>query len=206
MEVDTRLGEVRERLRTHVAAHPRIVVTSSEKERALPNSAPRSPRWPIRQHWGINRGRTEQRPLAEGERKRMPDTTNRDETKLERARILSEALPFMQRYDKRTVVVKYGGHAMGDETLGAEFARDIVMLKQAGLNPIVVHGGGPQIGAMLTRLGIKSEFSGGLRITDRATVEIVEMVLGRARSTNRSSPSSTRREAAPSAFAARTAT
>ena len=107
----------------------------------------------------------------------MPDTTNRDETKLGRARILSEALPFMQRYDKRTVVVKYGGHAMGDETLGAEFARDIVMLKQAGLNPIVVHGGGPQIGAMLTRLGIKSEFSGGLRITDRATVEIVEMVL-----------------------------
>ncbi|MBO6636081.1 MAG: acetylglutamate kinase, partial [Parvibaculum sp.] len=105
----------------------------------------------------------------------MPD--NKDEAKLERARILSEALPFMQRYDKRTVVVKYGGHAMGDETLGAEFARDIVMLKQAGLNPIVVHGGGPQIGAMLTRLGIKSEFSGGLRITDRATVEIVEMVL-----------------------------
>jgi acetylglutamate kinase len=96
---------------------------------------------------------------------------------VERARILSEALPFMQRYDKRTVVVKYGGHAMGDEALGAEFARDIVMLKQAGLNPIVVHGGGPQIGAMLTRLGIKSEFSGGLRITDKATVEIVEMVL-----------------------------
>ncbi len=107
----------------------------------------------------------------------MPDTTNRDDAKLERARILSEALPFMQRYDKRTVVVKYGGHAMGDEELGAEFARDIVMLKQAGLNPIVVHGGGPQIGAMLNRLGIKSEFSGGLRITDKATVEIVEMVL-----------------------------
>ena len=107
----------------------------------------------------------------------MPDTTNKDENRLERARILSEALPFMQRYDKQTVVVKYGGHAMGDDTLGAEFARDIVMLKQAGLNPIVVHGGGPQIGAMLTRLGIKSEFSGGLRITDKATVEIVEMVL-----------------------------
>jgi len=100
-----------------------------------------------------------------------------DDPRVERARILSEALPFMQRYDKRTVVVKYGGHAMGDEALGAEFARDIVMLKQAGLNPIVVHGGGPQIGAMLTRLGIKSEFSGGLRITDKATVEIVEMVL-----------------------------
>ena len=100
-----------------------------------------------------------------------------EDPRVERARILSEALPFMQRYDKRTVVVKYGGHAMGDEALGAEFARDIVMLKQAGLNPIVVHGGGPQIGAMLTRLGIKSEFSGGLRITDKATVEIVEMVL-----------------------------
>lgn len=107
----------------------------------------------------------------------MPDTTKSDDTRLERARVLSEALPFMQRYDKRTVVVKYGGHAMGDEALGAEFARDIVMLKQAGINPIVVHGGGPQIGAMLKRLGIKSEFSGGLRITDKATVEIVEMVL-----------------------------
>ena len=114
----------------------------------------------------------------------MPDTTtdksaaSSDEAaKLERARVLSEALPFMQRYDKRTVVVKYGGHAMGDEALGAEFARDIVLLKQSGVNPIVVHGGGPQIGAMLTRLGIKSELSGGLRITDKATVEIVEMVL-----------------------------
>jgi acetylglutamate kinase len=105
------------------------------------------------------------------------DVALQDDPRVERARILSEALPFMQRYDKRTVVVKYGGHAMGDEALGAEFARDIVMLKQAGLNPIVVHGGGPQIGAMLTRLGIKSEFSGGLRITDKATVEIVEMVL-----------------------------
>ncbi|MDR3499050.1 MAG: acetylglutamate kinase [Parvibaculum sp.] len=100
-----------------------------------------------------------------------------DARDMERARVLSEALPFMQRYDKCTVVVKYGGHAMGDEALGLEFARDIVMLKQSGINPIVVHGGGPQIGAMLTRLGIKSEFSGGLRITDKATVEIVEMVL-----------------------------
>jgi acetylglutamate kinase len=104
-------------------------------------------------------------------------TPEEDARNLERARILSEALPYMQRYDKRTIVVKYGGHAMGDEALGAEFARDIVLLKQSGLNPIVVHGGGPQIGAMLTRLGIKSEFSGGLRITDKATVEIVEMVL-----------------------------
>jgi len=100
-----------------------------------------------------------------------------DAKDIDRARVLSEALPYMQRYDKRTIVVKYGGHAMGDEKLGAEFARDIVLLKQSGLNPIVVHGGGPQIGAMLNRLGIKSEFSGGLRITDKATVEIVEMVL-----------------------------
>lgn len=100
-----------------------------------------------------------------------------DAKDMERARVLSEALPYMQRYDKCTVVVKYGGHAMGDEALGLEFARDIVLLKQSGINPIVVHGGGPQIGAMLTRLGIKSEFSGGLRITDKATVEVVEMVL-----------------------------
>lgn len=97
--------------------------------------------------------------------------------KASRAQILSEALPFMQRYDKCTVVVKYGGHAMGDESFGESFARDIVLLKQSGVNPIVVHGGGPQIGAMLKRLNIKSEFSGGLRITDKKTVEIVEMVL-----------------------------
>jgi acetylglutamate kinase len=102
---------------------------------------------------------------------------NIEESWLERARILSEALPFMQRYDKRTVVVKYGGHAMGDETLSRQFAKDIVLLKQAGVNPIVVHGGGPQIGAMLKRLNIKSEFADGLRITDKATVDVVEMVL-----------------------------
>ncbi|MEZ5827984.1 MAG: acetylglutamate kinase [Hyphomicrobiales bacterium] len=83
----------------------------------------------------------------------------------------------MQRYDRKTVVVKYGGHAMGDPTLARDFARDIVLLKQAGVNPVVVHGGGPQIGALLERLNIKSEFKGGLRVTDRATVEVVEMVL-----------------------------
>ncbi len=93
------------------------------------------------------------------------------------ARILSEALPHMQHYDEAIVVVKYGGHAMGDETVAREFARDIVLLEQSGVNPVVVHGGGPQIGAMLQKLGIKSEFAGGLRITDAATVEIVEMVL-----------------------------
>jgi acetylglutamate kinase len=94
-----------------------------------------------------------------------------------KAKVLSEALPYMQRYDRRTVVVKYGGHAMGDPDLAANFARDVVLIKQAGVNPIVVHGGGPQIGSLLDRLNIRSEFKGGLRVTDRATVEVVEMVL-----------------------------
>ena len=93
------------------------------------------------------------------------------------AEILMQALPHMLHYDDAIVVVKYGGHAMGDEEVARRFARDIVLLEQSGVNPVVVHGGGPQIGAMLAKLGIKSEFSGGLRITDRATVEIVEMVL-----------------------------
>jgi acetylglutamate kinase len=93
------------------------------------------------------------------------------------ARVLSEALPHMQRYDEQIVVVKYGGHAMGEEDLAKSFARDIVLMEQTAINPVVVHGGGPQIGDMLNRLGIKSEFAGGLRITDAATIEIVEMVL-----------------------------
>ena len=95
----------------------------------------------------------------------------------EQARILSEALPHMQQYDDEIVVVKYGGHAMGEEQMARDFARDIVLLEQTAINPVVVHGGGPQIAAMLTKLGIKSEFAAGLRITDAATVEIVEMVL-----------------------------
>jgi len=95
----------------------------------------------------------------------------------EQARILSEALPHMQQYDEEIVVVKYGGHAMGDEEMARDFARDIVLLEQAAINPVVVHGGGPQIAAMLKKLNIKSEFAGGLRVTDAATVEIVEMVL-----------------------------
>jgi acetylglutamate kinase len=95
----------------------------------------------------------------------------------DQAQILSEALPHMQRYDEETVVIKYGGHAMGEEEAAREFARDIVLLEQTAINPVVVHGGGPQIAAMLSRLGIKSQFSGGLRVTDAATVEIVEMVL-----------------------------
>ena len=93
------------------------------------------------------------------------------------ARILSEALPHMQRYDEETVVVKYGGHAMGQEAMAKSFARDVVLLEQTAINPVVVHGGGPQIGDMLGRLGIKSQFAGGLRITDEKTIEIVEMVL-----------------------------
>jgi len=93
------------------------------------------------------------------------------------ARVLSEALPHMQRYDEEIVVVKYGGHAMGEEEMARSFARDIVLMEQTAINPVVVHGGGPQIGEMLKRLGIKSEFAAGLRITDAATIEIVEMVL-----------------------------
>jgi acetylglutamate kinase len=93
------------------------------------------------------------------------------------AALLSNALPYMQRYENKTVVVKYGGHAMGNIELGRAFARDIALLKQSGVNPIVVHGGGPQIGAMLAKMGIESKFEGGLRVTDQRTVEIVEMVL-----------------------------
>ena len=95
----------------------------------------------------------------------------------EQARILSEALPHMQRYDEETIVIKYGGHAMGEERTARAFARDIVLLEQTAINPVVVHGGGPQIEAMLKRAGVQSQFAGGLRITDAATLEIVEMVL-----------------------------
>ena len=99
---------------------------------------------------------------------------------LAQAHVLTEALPFMQRYDKKTVVIKYGGHAMGDAALAEKFAHDVVLLKQAGVNPVVVHGGGPQIAAMLERLGIKSTFENGLRVTDAQTIEVVEMVLAGA--------------------------
>jgi acetylglutamate kinase len=93
------------------------------------------------------------------------------------ARILAEALPYMQRYDEEIVVVKYGGHAMGSEHLAREFARDIVLLEQTAINPVVVHGGGPQIEAMLKQVGVRSHYEAGLRITDAKTLEIVEMVL-----------------------------
>ncbi len=94
-----------------------------------------------------------------------------------RAEILAQALPHMQRYDQEIVLIKYGGHAMGDAEAAQTFAQDVVLLEQSGLKPLVVHGGGPQIGKMLDRLGIQSEFRGGLRVTDAATVEVVEMVL-----------------------------
>jgi len=105
----------------------------------------------------------------------MPDTQQISPQTI--TRILSDALPFMQRYVGQTVVVKYGGHAMGDEKLSRQFASDMVQLKLTGINPIVVHGGGPQIGAMLERLNIESNFEDGLRVTCADTIDVVEMVL-----------------------------
>ena len=93
------------------------------------------------------------------------------------AQTLAEALPYIQRYDRQTVVIKYGGHAMGDETRAREFAADVVLLKHVGINPVVVHGGGPQIAKLLEKLDIESRFEGGLRVTDEATMDAVEMVL-----------------------------
>jgi len=93
------------------------------------------------------------------------------------SRVLVEALPYILKYDGKTIVVKYGGHAMGDAGVAEHFAQDIVLMKQTGIDPIVVHGGGPQIGSMLGKLGIKSSFVDGLRVTDAASIEVVEMVL-----------------------------
>ena len=106
----------------------------------------------------------------------IPDPT----TLHTKAATLIEALPYFQRYAGRTFVVKYGGHAMGDEQAAREFASDVVLLKAVGINPVVVHGGGPQIGAMLKKLGVESTFVDGLRVTDKATAEIAEMVLSGA--------------------------
>ena len=100
-----------------------------------------------------------------------------DVTPFQQARILAEALPYMQRYDEAIIVVKYGGHAMGAENVAREFARDIVLLEQTAINPVVVHGGGPQIEAMLKKVGVELQYAAGLRITDEQTLEIVEMVL-----------------------------
>ena len=108
----------------------------------------------------------------------MSQTTDQDTVEaIARARLISAALPYMLAYDGKVVVVKYGGHAMGDPDLSRAFARDITLLETSGARPVVVHGGGPQIGDMLKRLGIQSEFRSGLRVTDKRTVEVVEMVL-----------------------------
>lgn len=104
---------------------------------------------------------------------RDPVVTNKAET-------LTEALPYLQRYAGRTFVIKYGGHAMGDPEAAVAFARDVVLLKQVGINPVVVHGGGPQIGAMLDKLNVQSSFVDGLRVTDAETARIAEMVLSGA--------------------------
>jgi acetylglutamate kinase len=103
-----------------------------------------------------------------------------DAALLAKAETLTEALPYMQRYAGQTFVVKYGGHAMGDPELARDFAEDVVLLKAVGINPVVVHGGGPQIGAMLKKLGVESQFVDGLRVTDAETAKVAEMVLSGA--------------------------
>ena len=109
----------------------------------------------------------------------MTDKTNNADL-LVKAETLTEALPYLQRYAGKTFVVKYGGHAMGDPSLAQDFASDIVLLKAVGINPVVVHGGGPQIGAMLKKIGVESEFIDGLRVTDKETAKVAEMVLSGA--------------------------
>jgi len=101
----------------------------------------------------------------------------KNEDQWDSARVLAEALPFIQRYADKTLVIKFGGHAMGSPELTRDFAKDVVLLRQFGIRPVIVHGGGPQIGQMLERLNIKSEFVDGLRVSDLETVEIAEMVL-----------------------------
>ncbi len=114
---------------------------------------------------------------AHGRCTRMEKSAAMNRDWLATARTLSEALPYLQRYDGATVVIKFGGHAMGDDEAMTRFARDIVLMKQCNVQPVIVHGGGPMINQMLDRLAIKSEFIGGKRVTDAATMEVVEMVL-----------------------------
>lgn len=103
-----------------------------------------------------------------------------DPAMMHKVQTLTEALPYMQRYAGKTFVIKYGGHAMGDSAAAAQFARDVVLLRQVGINPVVVHGGGPQIGEMLEKLGVQSSFVDGLRVTDKETAKVAEMVLSGA--------------------------
>src|SRR5579871_334691 len=111
----------------------------------------------------------------------MPDSADiREQQGWATARTLAEALPYIQRYDREIVVIKYGGHAMGEEAIAKLFAADAVLLKLLGLHPVIVHGGGPQISAMLERAGVKSTFVDGLRVTDEPTMEVAEMVLSGA--------------------------
>jgi acetylglutamate kinase len=100
------------------------------------------------------------------------------DTRIQQANVLIEALPYIRQFSGKTIVVKYGGHAMIDEALRHSFARDIVLLKYVGMHPVIVHGGGPQIGETMQRLGLKPQFVEGLRVTDTATMDVVEMVLG----------------------------
>ena len=109
-----------------------------------------------------------------------PHDSAHQQAMLAKAETLVEALPYLQRYAGKTFVVKYGGHAMGNHELAHDFAEDVVLLKAVGINPVVVHGGGPQIGAMLKKLGVESRFIDGLRVTDKATAEVAEMVLSGA--------------------------
>jgi acetylglutamate kinase len=104
--------------------------------------------------------------------------TLQQDTAFEIARVLTEAMPYIRKFQNKTIVIKYGGNAMIDEELKSSFARDVVLMKLVGLKPVVVHGGGPQIGKLLERLGKDSEFVGGLRVTDQETMDVVEMVLG----------------------------
>ena len=107
----------------------------------------------------------------------MSDTANTEHA-IEVVKVLSEALPYIQRFSGKTIVIKYGGNAMTDEALKASFARDMVLMKEVGINPVVVHGGGPQIGELLEKLKIESRFVNGMRVTDEETMDVVEMVLG----------------------------
>jgi acetylglutamate kinase len=119
-------------------------------------------------------------PKNKAPKKAVTDISNLPadfEKLIDKSRILSEALPYMRKFSGETFVIKFGGSAMGDEKLAESFARDVVLLKQVGINPVIVHGGGPQIGQMLEKLKIQSSFIDGLRVTDKDTVDIVEMVL-----------------------------
>src|SRR5690606_33497625 len=126
-------------------------------------------------HWAGVWTAARPRPKGRGMTDHAPDPLM-----LAKAETLTDALPYLQRYAGQTFVVKYGGHAMGDPELARDFAEDVVLLKAVGINPVVVHGGGPQIGAMLKKLGVESRFVDGLRVTDAETATVAEMVLSGA--------------------------